>query len=776
MLAANNVTDPMKTIFTFLSLVLLASAAHAQAVKVNFTLNTTDAYGAPLVEARYYWVYRPAGLSKSTPVPMILVFESTANQTPQGFLNTKASQRGFVVVSCSFSGNSTGTPGTVWNNDNPRITGWEDYDYTTAVINLVKASDNCNDVFLTGISKGGHQSFAYACEQPSMIKAAGPMDEFMGLTSNFPQAPVPMIVFEGTLDTNVPYTMVKDTVDAWRTANGLLDATPVTTYESSPLLPGNVSQTTWRNGTAMQVAFVTVIGGNHNIPVTGFQTGHSSPDSLWAFFSQYLTSAQAAPKIVSPPVANTQVSGQPASFWVAATGNATLSYQWQRNGTAISGATANYYTTPPVTAADNGAQFSCAVSNGSGSLTSASASLTVNAAPAGPAITAHPADQIVAAGQPVTFTLAASGTGTLSVQWQKNGITIVGATAASFTIPAAILPDCGATFRALVTDSTGTSTSRRATLTVNPAAGAPVIITNVVRERVIVGQTATFSIAAKRGPTSYQWQKGTVTSHMVDIPGATAATYTTPPATLLNQLFRCTASNAAGNATSATEFMLVTSSVKAPTDIASPITASVQVNTPFSYTIISSGGSKPITYSASPLSAGLSVNTSTGVISGTPTATGTTNVTIGGTNSAGTNSATLVLTVTSTPVLMPIADWRTANFGASALNPAIAGDLIDTDGDGITNLFEYATATDPFAPNAVPSSSTIEGGFLTTTLAKNPVATGITLSAESSADLNLWNATDTTVLQNTTSVFKVRDNFPFTTNPRRFLRLKISDP
>ena len=43
-------------------------------------------------------------------------------------------------------------------------------------------------------------SFAYACECPSMIKAAGPLDEFMGLTSNLPSAPVPMIVFQGTAD------------------------------------------------------------------------------------------------------------------------------------------------------------------------------------------------------------------------------------------------------------------------------------------------------------------------------------------------------------------------------------------------------------------------------------------------------------------------------------------------------------------------------------------------------------------------------------------------
>ena len=66
----------------------------------------------------------------------------------------------------------------------------------------------------------------------------------------------------------------------------------------------------------------------------------------------------------------------------------------------------------------------------------------------------------------------------------------------------------------------------------NPAPGAPIIITNPVRVRVLANQTATFSVTAwSRTPMSYQWQKATFLANMVDIPGATAATYTTPPTT-----------------------------------------------------------------------------------------------------------------------------------------------------------------------------------------------------------------------------------------------------
>src|SRR5437588_726777 len=70
-------------------------------------------------------------------------------------------------------------------------------------------------------------------------------------------------------------------------------------------------------------------------------------------------------------------AGQAATFTVTATGTAPLTYQWQKNGTAIGGATAASYTTPATTAADNGNQFTVVVSNAAGSVTSTAASLTV---------------------------------------------------------------------------------------------------------------------------------------------------------------------------------------------------------------------------------------------------------------------------------------------------------------------------------------------------------------------------------------------------------------
>src|SRR5256886_3632548 len=84
-----------------------------------------------------------------------------------------------------------------------------------------------------------------------------------------------------------------------------------------------------------------------------------------------------APAITTQPASQMVTADQTATFTVTATGTAPLSYQWQRNGTAIGGATAASYTTPATTAADNGDQFTVVASNAAGSMTSNAAALTV---------------------------------------------------------------------------------------------------------------------------------------------------------------------------------------------------------------------------------------------------------------------------------------------------------------------------------------------------------------------------------------------------------------
>ncbi len=250
-----------------------------------------------------------------------------------------------------------------------------------------------------------------------------------------------------------------------------------------------------------------------------------------------------APNITRQPAGQVVVAGQTATFSIQATGMAPLSYQWQKNGLPIGGATSTSYTTPPATSADDGALFLVVVSNSAGSLASSPAKLTVDTPPS---IVTQPGDQSVHAGSSATFEVLASGTQPLTYQWQKNGVNIGGAASPSYTTPPATASDNGSSYRVTVTNVVGSVTSASATLTVTNA--APVIVTQPSSQTVNAGQAATFSVVATgTPPLSYQWQR-----NGLDISGATSTRYTTPPTAASDNgsAFRVTVSNSAGRVTS----------------------------------------------------------------------------------------------------------------------------------------------------------------------------------------------------------------------------------
>jgi hypothetical protein len=89
-----------------------------------------------------------------------------------------------------------------------------------------------------------------------------------------------------------------------------------------------------------------------------------------------------APTITTQPANQAVTVGQTATFSVVAGGTAPFTYQWQKNTVNIANATSASYTTPAAISADNGAAFRVVVTNSVSSVTSNSATLTVNAAAA----------------------------------------------------------------------------------------------------------------------------------------------------------------------------------------------------------------------------------------------------------------------------------------------------------------------------------------------------------------------------------------------------------
>lgn len=124
-----------------------------------------------------------------------------------------------------------------------------------------------------------------------------------------------------------------------------------------------------------------------------------------------------APFIISEPTNQAVAVGGTAIFNVGATGLAPMAYQWSFDGTDLNGATNATLTITNVQLANFG-NYTVAVTNSNGSTNSTVATLTV-VSPV--VITQQPQSESVATYNSASFTVAATGTGPLSYQWQLNG-------------------------------------------------------------------------------------------------------------------------------------------------------------------------------------------------------------------------------------------------------------------------------------------------------------------------------------------------------------------
>ena len=247
------------------------------------------------------------------------------------------------------------------------------------------------------------------------------------------------------------------------------------------------------------------------------------------------------PVITTQPISENVCAGASPSFTIAA--SYASSYQWYKGASEVS--TGNTLTFNDVTSASNGS-YTCTVTNAAGTVTSNVAVLNV-LTPAAPAITSNPASVSVYASQTATFSVSATGTGTLTYQWYTgappNGTAIAGATSSTYTTGSLTDADNGTEYYATVTDTACTNTtltSTAATLTVTDTDTAlpPTIIIQPTAQSTAVDGTATFSVTATGGGPSpheltYQWYWVPYSSTMANsagtaISGATSSTYTVP--------------------------------------------------------------------------------------------------------------------------------------------------------------------------------------------------------------------------------------------------------
>jgi hypothetical protein len=279
------------------------------------------------------------------------------------------------------------------------------------------------------------------------------------------------------------------------------------------------------------------------------------------------------------------------------------------------------------------------------------------------------------------------------------------------------------------------------------AAGSSLTITSEpANQTVTAGQTASFSVAASgTPPLTYQWSR-----NGAPISGATSASYSTPATTLADNgaQFYAVVSDPAGNMTSRTAVLTVTSASVAPSITSEPASRSVTVGQAASFSVVASG-TAPITYqwlkrgqpitgatsstyttpattssdngsqfsvtvsnsagSVTSNAASLTVNTLAGQLTSSTSALPFANVNV---NSSSSQSATLTNTGNST---VTISNITVSGGGFSASSPSAGLALAPG---------QTATANVTFAPAAAGS---VTGSVVVTSNAANSPTT-ITLS------------------------------------------------
>jgi hypothetical protein len=277
--------------------------------------------------------------------------------------------------------------------------------------------------------------------------------------------------------------------------------------------------------------------------------GSASPLALTLTASNGVSTTQSfaltiisSPTISASPIGGTIARGQTGNFSVTAAGTGPFSYQWRKDGVAISGATSSTLVVAGAQSVAAGG-YSVTVTNLVGSVTSAAAVLNVNA----PAFfVTQPRAQSALAGSAVTFAVETGGYPAPSYQWRLNGIAIAGAISSTLTL-ANVQANNSGNYDVLISNGVGGGLSSLASLAVVASASAPVITASPAARTVVVGGSTTLSVSASAAPApTYQWRKSGVA-----ISGATGATLQLANLQFADSVnYDVVVTNSAGSATS----------------------------------------------------------------------------------------------------------------------------------------------------------------------------------------------------------------------------------
>ena len=295
-----------------------------------------------------------------------------------------------------------------------------------------------------------------------------------------------------------------------------------------------------------------------------------------------------APKIVAQPEGRTVNSGEALQLAVTASGTAPLAYQWFRNGQPVSGAQSASYAEPSASPGDAGSYF-VRVTNPIGTVDSTVVTVNVTEF-APPVITAQPQPLTLSVGEQLSMAVAASGAGTLSYQWYKDGVALAGQTEESLRILSAS-PTHAGTYKVRVSNAYGSVDSLSAVVTViTEVAVAPTIVSQPASKRAAAGGTVNFEVVATgTAPFAYQWFRngsplyGETSSELI-IPNIGAE--------LNGSAYKVVVTNAGGSASSGGAILTV---LVPPSIARQPSSVTLEHGAALSLSV-EANGSNPLTY------------------------------------------------------------------------------------------------------------------------------------------------------------------------------------
>ncbi|WIM95225.1 putative Ig domain-containing protein [Actinoplanes oblitus] len=327
--------------------------------------------------------------------------------------------------------------------------------------------------------------------------------------------------------------------------------------------------------------------------------------------------AQAAVTVLAVTNPGSQYSGvNVATSLTMAAGGGTTPYTWAATGLPA-GLTLNsstgVVTGAPTTAATYSARLTAT------DATKATASVTFSWVTGTAPTVTNPGTRASVVKVAVSQSMAATGAKTPYV-WSATGLP-AGLTINASTGAISGTPTTAGVYTTKVTATDAAKIPGSATFTWDVAAAAPAV-TSPGTQQATIGAATNLPLAATGGTAPYTWAATGLPAGLTI--NTTTGVVSGTPTTAATSTVAVSITDAVKR-TASTSFSVVTAA--APT-VANPGAQTGTAGTAASKTITASGGTTPYTWAATGLPAGLSINTTTGVISGTPTTAGSSSVTV----------------------------------------------------------------------------------------------------------------------------------------------------